>query len=91
MNLRLIFLLKLMLCIGFSAFSQIYVSQKSSYSDQETYDEIFVDGEKKAKMLQQVLQGEYKPSEFPSQIIKPENGELHWFVDEAAAQDLHSF
>ncbi|MEO7316854.1 MAG: 6-phosphogluconolactonase [Ginsengibacter sp.] len=50
-----------------------------------------VDGEKKAKMLQQVLQGEYKPSEFPSQIIKPENGELHWFVDEAAAQDLHSF
>ncbi len=50
-----------------------------------------VDGEKKAKMLQQVLQGEYKPSEFPSQIIKPEKGELHWFVDEAAAQDLHSF
>lgn len=50
-----------------------------------------VDGEKKAKMLQQVLQGEFKPSEFPSQIIKPENGELHWFVDEAAAQELHSF
>lgn len=50
-----------------------------------------VDGEKKAKMLQQVLQGDYKPSEFPAQIIKPETGELHWFVDEAAAQDLHSF
>lgn len=50
-----------------------------------------VDGDNKAKMLQQVLQGEYKPSEFPSQIIKPEKGELHWFVDEAAAQDLHSF
>ena len=50
-----------------------------------------VDGYLKAKTLQQVLQGEYKPSEFPSQIIKPENGELHWFVDEAAAQDLHSF
>lgn len=50
-----------------------------------------VDGEKKAKMLQKVLQGEYKPSEFPAQIIKAENGELHWFVDEAAAQELHSF
>ena len=50
-----------------------------------------VDGEKKAKMLQQVLQGEFKPTEFPSQIIKAENGELHWFVDEAAAQELHSF
>ena len=50
-----------------------------------------VDGEKKAKMLQQVLQGDYKPTEFPSQSIKPEKGELHWFVDEAAAQELHSF
>ena len=50
-----------------------------------------VDGEKKAKMLQQVLQGDYKPTEFPAQIIKPEKGELHWFVDEAAAQELHSF
>ena len=50
-----------------------------------------VDGEKKAKMLQQVLQGDYKPTEFPAQIIKPEKGELHWFVDEGAAQELHSF
>ena len=50
-----------------------------------------VDGEKKSKMLQQVLQGDFKPSEFPAQIIKPENGELHWFVDEAVAQELHSF
>lgn len=50
-----------------------------------------VDGEKKAKMLQQVLQGDFEPSKFPAQIIKPENGEIHWFVDEDAAQDLHSF
>ena len=45
MNFKLIILLNLF--IGFSAFSQIYVSQKSSYSDPETYNEIFVDGEKK--------------------------------------------
>ena len=50
-----------------------------------------VDGEKKAKMLQQVLQGPYEPSKYPAQIIKPTDGELHWFVDEAAAQELHSF
>lgn len=49
------------------------------------------EGEKKAKMLQQVLQGPYEPSNYPAQIIKPEDGELHWFVDEAAAQELHSF
>jgi 6-phosphogluconolactonase len=50
-----------------------------------------VDGEKKAKMLQQVLQGDFEPSKYPAQIIKPENGEIHWFVDEDAAQELHSF
>ena len=49
------------------------------------------EGKKKAKMLQQVLQGPYEPSKYPAQIIKPDNGELHWFVDEAAAQELHSF
>ncbi len=49
------------------------------------------EGEKKAKMLQQVLQGPYEPSKFPAQIIKPDDGELHWFVDEAAARELHSF
>ena len=49
------------------------------------------EGEKKAKMLQQVLQGPYEPSKYPAQIIKPTDGELHWFVDEAAAQELHSF
>lgn len=47
MNLKTIFLLKLILCIGISAFSQTYVSQKSSYFDPETFDQIFVDGEKK--------------------------------------------
>ena len=49
-----------------------------------------VDGEKKAPVLQKVLEGEYKPSEYPAQIISPENGELHWFLDKAAAKDLHS-
>lgn len=49
------------------------------------------EGEKKANMLQQVLQGSYEPSKYPAQIIKPADGELHWFVDEAAAKELHSF
>jgi 6-phosphogluconolactonase len=47
-----------------------------------------VDGDKKAKSLKQVIEGDYNPIEFPAQTIKPINGELHWFLDEAAAKDL---
>jgi 6-phosphogluconolactonase len=49
-----------------------------------------VDGEKKATVLQQVLEGPYRPSELPAQIIHPSDGELHWFLDEAVAEKLHS-
>jgi 6-phosphogluconolactonase len=49
-----------------------------------------VEGLKKAQVLQQVLEGEYMPSKLPAQIIAPEEGELHWFLDNAAAKDLHS-
>jgi 6-phosphogluconolactonase len=49
-----------------------------------------VDGPKKSKVLQQVLEGEYHPERFPAQIINPKEGELHWFLDEAAAKDLHN-
>ena len=49
-----------------------------------------VDGEKKSKILQQVLEGEYVPATLPAQIIRPEEGELHWFLDKAVAKDLHS-
>ena len=49
-----------------------------------------VDGEKKAGVLEKVLEGEYKPSELPAQLISPENGQLHWFLDRAAAKKLHT-
>ncbi len=44
-------------------------------------------GDKKAATLQEVLDGDYNPQKYPSQIIKP-IGQLHWFVDDAAAADL---
>lgn len=44
-----------------------------------------VSGSKKANALQHILEGAYKPDVYPSQIIKPESGELHWFTDEDAA------
>lgn len=42
-------------------------------------------GPGKQKVLKEVLQGEFHPEQFPSQIIQPASGQLHWFVDEAAA------
>src|SRR6266487_4263090 len=47
-----------------------------------------VTGSGKAKALQEVLKGNYNPDLYPSQIIKPVNGELHWFMDDAAAAKL---
>jgi 6-phosphogluconolactonase len=45
-------------------------------------------GAGKAHALKEVLHGAYNPDLYPSQEIKPVAGELHWFVDEAAAADL---
>jgi len=45
-------------------------------------------GTGKAHALKEVQQGPYNPDLYPSQEIKPIKGELHWFVDEAAASEL---
>ncbi|MHA4810109.1 6-phosphogluconolactonase [Flavitalea flava] len=45
-------------------------------------------GTGKAHALKEVLKGAYNPDLYPSQEIKPVTGELHWFVDEAAAAQL---
>ncbi len=46
-----------------------------------------VAGANKAAPLKAVLESDYNPDVYPSQIIKPK-GELHWFLDEAAAGEL---
>lgn len=45
-------------------------------------------GQDKAATLQAVLQGDYQPELYPSQLIKPGAGSLRWMVDEAAASLL---
>jgi len=47
-----------------------------------------VEGSNKAKILKEVIEGNYSPSTLPAQLIKPENGELHWFLDKASAKRL---
>ncbi|MGN7720562.1 6-phosphogluconolactonase [Chitinophaga sp. 22620] len=45
-------------------------------------------GSAKALTLKAVIDGAPDPDRYPSQLIRPENGDLHWFVDEAAAEAL---
>jgi len=45
-------------------------------------------GAAKAHALHEVLYGAYQPDLYPSQVIVPVAGELHWFVDQAAAGNL---
>ncbi|HWP93294.1 MAG TPA: 6-phosphogluconolactonase [Thermodesulfobacteriota bacterium] len=47
-----------------------------------------VSGEEKAETLRSVLQGEYRPDQFPAQVIQPMNGNLVWLVDREAARFL---
>lgn len=47
-----------------------------------------VAGEAKAETLHAVLEGERDPHRYPSQLVEPEQGELVWLVDEAAAKCL---
>jgi 6-phosphogluconolactonase len=44
-----------------------------------------VAGAGKTNALKEVIDGDYRPDIYPSQIIKPIPGELHWFLDKAAA------
>ncbi|HEY7339541.1 MAG TPA: 6-phosphogluconolactonase [Ktedonobacterales bacterium] len=47
-----------------------------------------VAGADKADALAAVLEGTYDPETYPSQLIAPEHGALHWLVDRAAAAKL---
>ena len=45
-------------------------------------------GNGKAMTLKNVIEGTFDAEKYPSQLIRPQDGELHWFVDEAAASAL---
>ncbi len=48
----------------------------------------FVTGAEKAETLQAVIEGDFQPENFPSQLIQPVHGTLLWMVDQAAARLL---
>jgi 6-phosphogluconolactonase len=47
-----------------------------------------ISGGDKAHALYEVIEGERNPDLYPSQVIIPTQGELHFFIDEAAASEL---
>jgi len=47
-----------------------------------------VNGKNKAAPLAKVLEGSRDPVNFPSQLIKPMDGNLYWFLDREAGVDL---
>jgi 6-phosphogluconolactonase len=47
-----------------------------------------VGGAAKAEALQQVLEGEYNPDEYPAQLLRNSTGKVTWLVDTDAAAQL---
>jgi 6-phosphogluconolactonase len=47
-----------------------------------------VAGEGKAEALKQILEGDADPRQYPAKFVRPENGDLTWMVDRAAAKRL---
>lgn len=45
-------------------------------------------GEAKASAVYQVLKGDKDAETYPAQLIVPEEGDVHWFLDEDAAEEL---
>lgn len=48
-----------------------------------------VAGEAKAEILRRVLQGPHDREALPAQLVRPDDGDLFWLVDRAAASLLH--
>lgn len=48
-----------------------------------------VTGIEKASAVAEVLEGEFRPDDFPAQLVIPENGSIYWLLDEDAASQLH--
>ena len=75
---------------------EIYVQEVSMYRITFTAPLInaahcvafLVYGSSKSEALVHILKDPLNVDEYPAQLIRPVNGELHWFLDGAAAADL---
>ncbi|HEX6125186.1 MAG TPA: 6-phosphogluconolactonase [Pyrinomonadaceae bacterium] len=51
---------------------------------------VIVVGHEKARAVKNVLEGEFRPDDFPGQRIEPSTGSLYWLLDEPAASLLRT-
>lgn len=76
--------------------SDVYVDELQTYRISMTVPLInqarniafLVNGSSKAGAVKKIIEGERNYREYPAQLILPESGELHWFLDEKAASQL---
>jgi 6-phosphogluconolactonase len=47
-----------------------------------------VTGKNKADILQKIVGNIYNPNIYPAQLIMPQSGELSWFIDKEAAEEI---
>ncbi|HMG82369.1 MAG TPA: 6-phosphogluconolactonase [Ferruginibacter sp.] len=75
---------------------EVYVEEQKMYRVTMTEPVInqarniifLVTGKAKAAVLHTIFNSPYQPELYPAQLIKPVNGNLFWYVDEAAAAQL---
>jgi 6-phosphogluconolactonase len=75
---------------------EVFVQDKKTYRitftapliNQARHIAFLVFGSSKADAVQHVLKGDKDYHRFPAQLIQPSNGDVTWFMDEAAAVQL---
>jgi 6-phosphogluconolactonase len=79
-----------------SAVAAVYVEKLNSYRitltppaiNNSTEIVFLISGEGKAQAVKEVIEGEYRPSLYPAQLIRPASGRLTFMLDRDAARYL---
>jgi 6-phosphogluconolactonase len=80
-----------------ASIKEVYLEQQNIYRitmtapliNQARHIAFLVYGEAKADAVHHVLENERNENKYPAQLIQPENGDLKWYIDEAAASRLN--
>lgn len=75
---------------------EVYVEEQKMYRITMTepvlnqaHNIIFlVTGKSKAEVLHTIFNSPFQPEKYPAQLIKPVDGNLYWYMDEAAAAEI---
>jgi 6-phosphogluconolactonase len=79
---------KLVVAIWVEKFKTWRITLTPHVINDATHVVITAGGASKADALHAVLDGPYEPDTYPVQLVAPQDGELHWFIDEAAGAKL---